>query len=82
MERVDVERVLDVFAENFGSGWAFHKEDSVHLFLKNENARNPPHVRIRKDNGMMECLCGQFQYEGMKIGYRIKADDFVKLVRG
>jgi len=81
MERFDVGEVLNVLAENCGEGWNFHKEDSVHVFLKNDFAKNPPHIRIRKDNGVMTCLCGQFQIGRVPIGYQITAEEFVKTVR-
>ena len=81
MERDDIGEVLDILADNFGEGWTYHKEDSVHLYLKNIHGKKPPHISIRKDNGLMTCLCGEFQIGEVSIGHQISSQDFIKIVR-
>ena len=80
MERADVERVLDVLADNFGEGWAYHREDDCHIYIKNEFAKKPPHIKLHKDNGLMTCLCGQFQVGNVPIGHQITAEEFIKII--
>ena len=74
--------VLDVLAENYQEGWSFHSEDNVHIFLHCTKAKKPPHLRIRKDNGMMEVLNGaNFQVGDVSIGNRLTVEQFIGLVR-
>ena len=83
MELPEVEDVLDVLAGNHSNGWELHKIDSVHIFIRNSNFKGGPHVRIRRDNGDLDCLGGiTFRY-GVEnvIGRSMPCGDFVKLVK-
>ena len=80
-ELPEVELLLDILAANAKYGWEHHRTDSVYLYLKNTNGKNPPHVRIRRDTGMVECLNGiSFQVGDTKIGWRMTCRDFVDVV--
>ena len=84
MERPDVEEMLDILAENHEEQWSYHKEDECYIYIYNKKFKGKPHIRIRKDTGMLECLDGiKFYKDGKKTGlWRMTCEEFVKLVRG
>ena len=85
MEREDVERMLDVLADNHVEGWNYHSEDSCYLYISNKkHFKKEKHIRIRKDTGMLECLNGiKFYVDGVGTGlWRMPCDEFVRIVTG
>jgi len=84
MNRKDVEAMLDLLASNHNEGWDFYKETDCHIFIHNKKFKKPPHCRIRKDNGMLECLNGiKFYLNGTNTGlWRMPCEEFVKFVTG
>jgi hypothetical protein len=51
----------------------------VHIFIKHVNGKNPPHCRIRRDNGDIEMLNGRKFYDaGQPIGWRLSAEEFLQ----
>jgi hypothetical protein len=82
MERQEVEQLLDILAEHWDEGWTYHSENDIHIFLHNAKFKKPPHMRIRRDNGIIECLNGiTFRYgPDNVIGWRMPCQDFIDLV--
>jgi hypothetical protein len=78
----EIETLFDLLSEN--PIWDLCKEDNIHFYIRNTNLKErKPHLRVRKDNGMVDCLNGiTFRYgPDVTIGRQMTAKQLCELVR-
>jgi len=81
----DIEELLDIMSKDLADGWEYHSDDLVNLYIKNIRFKypRPPHVRIRKDNGLVTCLNGLTFRNGPDniIGWQMPCKTLLQIIR-